>query len=91
MKKLFVILLAAMLPMTACGGSETPTTTAAGDTKEAESKQDNENKDVFIFTVNGVEVVMNAEAAPIIEKLGGNPTYFESESCAFHGLDKQYD
>ena len=89
MKKVFVILLAAMLLFTACGGSDAPATTAAG--SEAESKQGGETKGEFVFTVKGVEIAMNAEAAPIIEKLGGNPTYFESESCAFKGLDKQYD
>ena len=88
MKKLFVILLAAMMLFTACGSSETPatTTTAAGtETKGADGQGE------FVFKAKGVEIAMNAEAAPIIEKLGGNPTYFESESCAFHGLDKQYD
>ena len=90
MKKLFVILLAAMLLFTACGGSDTPATTTAGESKEAETKQSGDTAE-FVFTVKGVEVAMNAEAAPIIEKLGGNPTYFESESCAFKGLDKQYD
>ena len=33
---------------------------------------------------------MNAEAAPILEKLGKEKNYFESASCAFEGLDKEY-
>jgi hypothetical protein len=33
---------------------------------------------------------MNKEAAPVVEALGDPLDYFESESCAFKGLDKVY-
>lgn len=86
MKKIFVMLLAAMMLFTACGGSGE--TTKAG--SEAATTGAASGKE-FVFTVKGVEIAMNAEAAPLVEKLGGSPAYFESESCAFKGLDKQYD
>lgn len=44
----------------------------------------------FEFTKSGVTVAMNAPAADLVEKLGSY-SYFESASCAFNGLDKQYD
>ena len=44
----------------------------------------------FVFVVNGVEIGMNEEAAPIVEKLGKAANYFESPSCAFQGIDKTY-
>ncbi|MCC8137866.1 MAG: hypothetical protein LIO76_07345 [Clostridiales bacterium] len=46
--------------------------------------------DGFTFTCDGTVVEMGAEAAPIVEALGGDYDYFESESCAFDGLDKVY-
>lgn len=46
--------------------------------------------DGYVFTVNGVQVEMDADAAPILEKLGEPVSYFEAESCAFEGLDKMY-
>ena len=33
---------------------------------------------------------MNSDAAAVVEKLGEPLDYFESESCAFEGLDKVY-
>lgn len=44
----------------------------------------------YQFTVNGVTIAINEDAAPIIEQLGEPLSYFESESCAFQGLDKIY-
>ncbi len=44
----------------------------------------------YTFELNGVTIAMNAEMAPIVEELGDADSYFESESCAFQGLDKVY-
>lgn len=44
----------------------------------------------YYFTLNGVTVFANAKMAPIAEALGEPTSYFESESCAFQGLDKVY-
>jgi len=87
MKKLFVCLMAIVmvLAMAACGGTSEETK-AADTTKAAEQS----GSDAFVFTSNGVKVIMNAEAAPIVEALGEAKDYFESASCAFNGLDKQY-
>ncbi len=44
----------------------------------------------YLFAANGVSVAIDAEAGPITEQLGEPVSYFESESCAFEGLDKIY-
>ena len=44
----------------------------------------------FAFSHNGAAIEMDADAAPILEKLGEPVSYFEAESCAFEGLDKTY-
>lgn len=44
----------------------------------------------YAFIYYGVSVTMDADAAPIIEKLGEPASYFEAASCAFEGLDKMY-
>ncbi len=44
----------------------------------------------YVFEFKGVEVAVNAEMAPLAEALGEPSDYFESESCAFQGLDKVY-
>ena len=54
---------------------------SGGDAQEATS---------FIFTSNGVEIRMNAEADPIVEALGEPVSTFEAPSCAFQGTDYIY-
>ncbi|NLJ41842.1 MAG: hypothetical protein GX352_09605 [Clostridiales bacterium] len=44
----------------------------------------------FEFEANGVVIAMNAEMAPIIEKLGDPMEYFEADSCAFEGKERMY-
>ena len=43
----------------------------------------------YVFSFNNVEVMIDAKAADVVEKLG-TYTYFEAPSCAFNGLDKIY-
>ena len=95
MKKLAVLLAAAML-MAGCGGSSAETTAAAtsaaaeAQATAAAGEQQAAASDGYVFTVDGTTIAMNAEVAPILEKLGKEKNYFESASCAFEGLDKEY-
>lgn len=45
----------------------------------------------FHIFCKGVEVTLNADAAPILAELGEPEHYTEAPSCAFDGLDKTYD
>ena len=91
MKKIFALVLALMLvlTMTACGGETTPETTTEpqapavlGPTQPDASS--------WKYTVRGVDILMHAEAAPVLEALGEPVSYTEEASCAFTGLDKTY-
>ena len=74
-----------------CGGSSAaPSTTAPAASSAAAGGGAGSSSGGFEFVKSGVTVAMNAPAADVVEKLG-KYTYFESESCAFKGLDKQYD
>jgi len=88
MKKIFALVLAfaAALALVACGGGEQQSaeTTAVSDQTKAATA------DEFVFKSGDVEIAMNAPAADIISALGEPISYFESESCAFKGLDKTY-
>lgn len=93
MKK-FAILFVAMLILVGCGGSDEKTTTAAGGNANTEAATNAAapvaSNDAYVFQSGDVAIAMNAEAAPILEKLGKEDSYFQSESCAFKGLDKEY-
>lgn len=94
MKKFFALALSLMLVfvLAACGG-ETPsnqpaeTTTPAAPAVQGPTTPDSSS---WKYTVRGVDIMMHAEAAPIIETLGESVSYTEEASCAFTGLDKTY-
>ncbi len=77
MKKLSAILLACMLVLglTACG---------------EDAPVQPEIKDNYVFTYNGIEIMMDVEATQIVAALGTPKSYTEETSCAFEGLDKTY-
>ena len=93
MKKLAMV-FAAMLILVGCGGGGEETTAAAGGEAAGETtaaaQAGGSSSDAYVFQSGDVTIAMNAEAAAIVEALGEYDDYFESESCAFDGLDKEY-
>ena len=90
MKKIIALVLALMLVLTmaACGGETAPETTAPQAPVTAGPTQPDAAS--WKYTVQGIDIMMHAEAAPILEALGEPVSYTESASCAFTGLDKTY-
>lgn len=79
MKKLIATILVAVLALA---------TVACGSAKEEGNKT--QAKSGYTFESNGVKIAMNEKATPILDKLGKANKTFESKSCAFDGLDKEY-
>ena len=90
MKKIIALVLALMLVLTmaACGGETAPETTEAQAPAAAGHREPDAAS--WKYTVQGIDIMMHAEAAPILEALGEPVSYTESASCAFTGLDKTY-
>ena len=90
MKKIFALILALtmVLALAACGGETAPETTAPAAPSVQGPTQPDANS--WKYTVRGVDILMHAEAAPILEALGEPVSYTEEASCAFTGLDKTY-
>ena len=93
MKKLIclILALAMMACFVACGSTET---TNNGSNSGASNTQNSNTPvtatDGYVFTYNGMDIAMHAEATDIIAALGEPKTYTEEASCAFTGLDKTY-
>ncbi len=92
MKKGLLILLALLL---LAGCSKKETTPESNDKKgsveaSVDDKEAGEAKEGFVFVYEDVKVPLNVDAAPVLEALGKEDTYFEAASCAFQGLDKTY-
>ena len=86
MKKLIALALALTLALTlaACGGDTPAETTApAAPQVNAPTLPDPAS---WKYTVQGVDIMMHAPAAPILEALGEPVSYTEEASCAFTGL-----
>ncbi len=103
-KKVLAAVMAGMLLLAGCGNNEkviegnqqnnvsgggsgaenkTPEEGSKGDAVSGEAKG-------YVFKVKDTTVSVDADAAPIIEKLGEPLSYYEAASCAFEGLDKIY-
>ncbi|HOB20752.1 MAG TPA: hypothetical protein PK830_09300 [Candidatus Atribacteria bacterium] len=88
MKKIISIMLLLALLVAGCAGG------AAGNNNDNNNGDKNYNGngkvDGYVFETGGAVIAMNAEVAPIVEKLGEPLEYFEAESCAFQGMEKIY-
>ena len=99
-KKLLATLLALSLCLAllaGCGGNADNSQNNSGNTSGDQSQNsgdtdsgENQAADLFIFTSNGVEVKMIAEADPIVEALGEPVSSYEAPTCAFQGTDYIY-
>ncbi|MCD7745325.1 MAG: hypothetical protein LUI13_08620 [Lachnospiraceae bacterium] len=85
------------LTLTACGsdGGSSSSDSSSGSANEASASSGStgntaDSSDGFTFTYEGTVIGMGEEAGSILEALGDDYDYFESESCAFDGLDKVY-
>ena len=85
MKKLlvFAVIAALCLGLVACS-SDKKDNAGKGTSSSAVAEAG------YSLKVRETEVVPGAEMAPILARLGEPKKYFESESCAFKGLDKVY-
>ena len=89
MKKIFALILALTMvfALAACGGETAPETTAPASGTAAPVTPDASS---WKYTVQGIDIMMHAPAAPILEALGEPVNFTEEASCAFTGLDKTY-
>ena len=90
MKKIIALVLALMLVLTmaACGESAPETTAPAAPSVNTPATPDASS---WKYTFQGIDILMHAPAAPILEALGDPVSYTEEASCAFSGLDKTYN
>ncbi len=104
-KKAAVCIMAAALFLAGCGSNakviegevKTQGGEGAAETSEGTDGQNGEEVQAekssykgYVFRSGDVVIEMDADAAPVLEKLGEPNSYFEAPSCAFEGVDKMY-
>lgn len=104
-KKAAVCIMAAALFLAGCGSNakviegevKTQGGEGAAETSEGANGQNGEEIQAeksaykgYVFRSGDVVIEMDADAAPVLEKLGEPNSYFEAPSCAFEGVDKMY-
>ena len=88
MKGIFAAAVIVMgLSLAACGSSDGGSSSSGSSSSGSAASSSSEG---FSFTSGSTKIEMNADASAIVDELGDPDDYFESESCAFEGLDKVY-
>ena len=91
-KLLTLCLVTAMtLSLVACGNSnDTKVIESSNNTTASGSEQTATTQAGYVFKYDGMDIPVDADVAPIIDKLGEPNNYFESPSCAADGIGKLY-
>ena len=78
-------------------GSEDPVSMGSGQTTITIASGENnpggtpaQSSDNYTFTYSGTKITVNTDVTPVLAALGDPTKYYESESCAYQGLDKTY-
>ncbi|MGN0341376.1 MAG: hypothetical protein ACI4DO_01140 [Roseburia sp.] len=97
MKKKIVLALSLVLclGLCACGSNDASGNASnSGSTTQESSNDGADNSDAeetYQVSYNGAELFVNENMADVLDVLGEPNSYFESESCAFQGMDKVYN
>ena len=91
-KLLTLCLVTAMtLSLVACGNSNDTKVIESNNTPQTSgSEQAASTQAGYVFNYDGMDIPVDADVAPIIDKLGEPSNYFESPSCAADGIGKLY-
>ena len=99
MKKILVVLLAA-LALTGCAAGKQPEVTAAPTESQIQVTQPVGSEQVsepaqaeaagFTIPFRGTDITLGTPMEPVLTALGEPTSYTEQTSCAFQGLDKTY-
>lgn len=91
MKKLIVSMcLLATCVLVGCGGDNEKVIGNDNNSQQEGESGNTATGTGYVFKSGDATVVIDAEAAPILEALGEASSYYESPSCAFGDLDKMY-
>lgn len=85
-----IMVVTVMFAFVGCGSSSNDTKVIEGGASQAVTTESAETESGFVFNYNGTAIAVDADAAPIVEKLGEPKNYFESPSCAAEGIGKLY-
>ena len=88
---LLAVIAALCLSLAACGNDDSKEGSGITDNSSQAGSNDTVKADNgYKFTYKDTQISLSGEMAPVAQKLGEPDKYFESESCAFQGLDKVY-
>ena len=91
MKKIvFALVTAGMLAVSLTGCGKSSDDQASGGSVQSGLVDDAKQLTGYNFSYNGTVIAPNMDMAELQTKLGDPVSYFESESCAFQGMDKTY-
>ena len=92
MKKRIIALgmiMAMSFAVVACGSSDDTKVIESTDTSNASGESEAAGTG-YVFNYDGMDIAVDSDVAPVIEKLGEPQEYFESPSCAAEGIGKLY-